>query len=304
MKKKQHIILAAVMVLALQSCSDEMNYNEYYVYDKDYMTEEFGRAEGFLTTAYNELDYDMGQNMSGAMLASATDEAEYAYSGNAVEDFYNGAWSPTNPHAFIWTSCFNGIRYANLFLDEFSNLTFENLQYNDDYAAQMYQYKNMKFEARWLRAYFYFNLVRAYGGVPILTKNVSADEANAVSRNTADEVFDFIDSECDAIKDSIIRDYTDLGDYALSTVPTGRANQLAVLALKARADLYHASPLFNSGNDKELWHKAALSCKALIDSAEAQGKGLARSYDMFWSSDNYQNSNALKEKGFCFLLSA
>lgn len=281
--------------LVLVSCSDEMNYNEIYVYDKDYMTQQFERAEGFLTTAYNELDYDMGQNMSGAMLASATDEAEYAYSGNAVEDFYNGAWSPTNPHAFIWTSCFNGIRYVNLFLDEFSDLDFENLQYNDDYAAQMYQYNNMKFEARWLRAYFYFNLVRAYGGVPVITRNISADEANSVSRNTADSVFNFIDNECDAIKDSIIKDYTDLGDYALSVVPTGRANQLAVLALKARADLYHASPLFNTENDKGLWYKAAKSCKALLDSAEAQGKGLAKSYGSLWSANNYNTSSILKE---------
>lgn len=285
----------ATAIISLSSCSDEMNYNETYVYDKEYMTEIFGRAEGFLTTAYNEVDYDFGQNMSGAMLASASDESEYAYNGNSVEDYYNGSWSATNPHSTMWTSAFKGIRYANLFLDEFANLSFENLKYNDDYQAQMYNYNNMKYEARFLRAYFYFNLVRQYGGVPIITSNISADKVNQLSRNTSDEVFNFIDTECDAIKDSIIKDYTDLGDNALTTVPTGRANNLAVLALKARAALYHASPLFNEKNDKELWHKAATAGKELLDAATAQGKKLARTYNSLWSSNNYTDAQPFGE---------
>lgn len=293
--RKALYVLALLPASFLSSCSDQMNYNEYYVYDKDYMTQIFGRAEGFLTTAYSEMDYDFGQNMSGAMLASATDEAEYAYSGNTVEDFYNGAWSATNAHGSMWTSAFKGIRYANLFLDEFSNLSFENLKYNDDYEAQMFNYKNMKYEARFLRAYYYFNLVRQYGGVPIIDSNLPADEANNLSRNTSDEVFDFIDSECDAIKDSIIKDYTDLGDYALTTVPTGRANQLSVLALKARAALYHASPLFNADNNKELWHKAALACKELLDASEAQGKKLCNKYASLWSSTNFTDAQPFGE---------
>lgn len=286
---------ATAAATLLTSCSDEMNYNETYVYDKEYMTEIFGRAEGFLTTAYNEVDYDFGQNMSGAMLASASDEAEYAYTGNSVEDYYNGSWSATNPHSTMWTSAFKGIRYANLYLAEFANLSFDNLKYNDDYQAQMFNYNNMKYEARFLRAYFYFNLVRQYGGVPIMTENLSADEVNQLSRNSSDEVFEFINSECDAIKDSIIKDYTDLGDNALTTVPTGRANQLAVLALKARAALYHASPLFNPSNDKELWHQAATACKQLLDSATAQGKKLARTYNSLWSSNNYSDAQPFGE---------
>ena len=41
------------------------------------------------------MDVDFG-NYSGAILGSATDESEYAYSGNQIEDFYNGSWSPSN----------------------------------------------------------------------------------------------------------------------------------------------------------------------------------------------------------------
>ena len=126
MKRINILSAVAVGLLGLASCSDQMNYNEYYIYDRDYMTQEFGRVEGFLTTAYNEMDYENDKayfytyksdgNYGNAMWASATDESEYAYNGNAVEDFYNGALSPTNPHAAYWKSSLKGIAYCNLFL--------------------------------------------------------------------------------------------------------------------------------------------------------------------------------------------
>lgn len=296
MKRIKIFSAVAVGLLALASCTDQMNYNEYYVYDRDYMTQEFGRVEGFLTTAYNEMDYDYGGYYSNALMASATDESEYAYNGNSIEDLYNGALNPTNSHATFWTSSLNGIAYCNLFLDEFADEKFTNYEYNDDYAQQMFKYKNMRWEARFLRAYYYFRLVRQYNGAPLYCHNIPADDLNRLSMSSADKVFDFIKASCDSIKDSIVVDYTNLGDMAISgQIETGRANQLAVLALKARAALYHASPLFNQNNEAELWHQAALATKELVDSAEKQGKALAATYDCLWASNNYTDKKAIQE---------
>lgn len=305
MKRINILSAVAVGLLGLASCSDQMNYNEYYIYDRDYMTQEFGRVEGFLTTAYNEMDYENDKayfytyksdgNYGNAMWASATDESEYAYNGNAVEDFYNGALSPTNPHAAYWKSSLKGIAYCNLFLDEFADEKFENYQYNDDYSKQMYKYKNMRWEARFLRAYYYFRLVRQYNGAPLYCHNISASQLNALPMSKADEVFKFIKNSCDSIKDSIIVDYTKLGELALGNAETARANQLSVLALKARAALYHASPLFNPNNEADLWYEAALASKELVTSAEKQGKGLAATYDCLWASDNFSNAKSTKE---------
>ena len=296
MKRIKIFSAVAVGLLALASCSEQMNYNEYYVYDRDYMTQEFGRVEGFLTTAYNEMDYDYGGYYSNALMASATDESEYAYSGNSIEDLYNGALSPTNAHATFWTSSLKGIAYCNLFLDEFADEKFTNYEYNDDYAQQMFKYKNMRWEARFLRAYYYFRLVRQYNGAPLYCHNIPADDLNRLSMSSADKVFDFIKNSCDSIKDSIVVDYTNLGDMAITgQIETGRANQLAVLALKARAALYHASPLFNQNNEAELWHQAALATKELVDSAEKQGKALAATYDCLWAANNYTDKKATQE---------
>ena len=285
-------------MLTLASCSDRMEYKEYNVYDKDYITQNFTRIGGFMTNLYNMVDYDFGNFSSGAMLASASDESEYSQMGNAIEDFYNGAWSPSNAKESLpsgWTKMYQGITTANVFLDEFQDATFEELMLNTDYSAQMHRYRNYQYEARFMRAYYYFNLVKAYGGVPLIDHVMTAEEVNQLSRSSADDIFKFIIAECDDIKDKIVENYSDLGQYALDTEETGRADRLAVLALKARAALYWASPLFNSAGDTERWHQAALYTKQLIDACEVRGKGLAANYGDLWSARAYNTANIAKE---------
>ena len=282
-------LVAAAVVLV--SCGDKMDYKEYSVYDEDYVKTTFARSAGLVTSAYNDLDYDFG-NYSGALLASATDEAVYSHSGNAIEKFYDGGWSASsNNDASLWTKCWRGISYANLFLDKFKDETFEDYILDLDYKAEIHQYQNLQYEARFLRAYYYFLLVRSFGGVPLITANLDANEANTQPRVSSDEIFQFIISECAAIQDLIVKDYSDLGNLQLkSKNETGRANNLAVLALKARSALYYASPLFNASGDKERWHQAALANKELIDECKGRGMKLTNDYGSLFQKDNWQNS--------------
>lgn len=293
--KLKNIFLSALAVLAFSSCSEQMDYKEFSIYDTAYMQKKFERAGGFLSTIYADLDSDFG-NYSGATLASATDEAVYSHSGNAIESFFNGAWSPTNANSSIWTTCYHGIAYCNLFLDEFTGLKFEDYKLDKNFMAEMYQYNNYQWEARWARAYFYFLLVRQYGGVPLITENLPADEANVQPRATAEEIFKFIDDECEAIKDSITADYGNLGGLAMTPANNGRANNLAVLALRARAALYHASPLFNPDNNQELWRKAAEANKAVIDACTARGMKLSNDYKgLFIGNTSWSDAAAVGE---------
>lgn len=293
--KLKNIFLSALAVLVFSSCNEQMDYKEFSIYDTAYMQKKFERAGGFLSTIYADLDSDFG-NYSGATLASATDEAVYSHDGNAIESFFNGAWSPTNANSSIWTNCYHGIAYCNMFLDEFTGLEFEDYKLDKNFMAEMYQYNNYQWEARWARAYFYFLLVRQYGGVPLITKNLPAEEANVQPRATADEIFKFIDDECEAIKDTITKDYGDLGDLAMTPANNGRANNLAVLALRARAALYHASPLFNPDNNKELWRKAAEANKAVIDACTARGMRLSNDYKgLFIGNTNWSDAAAVGE---------
>lgn len=293
--KLKYFSLIAIAVCVLTSCSEKMNYKEFKIDDAEYMKVKFERAGGFITTMYSKLDYDFG-NYSGAMLSSATDESVYSQSGNSIESFFNGAWSPANANGSLWTTCYEGISYANMFLDEFNGLTFDDYKLDVAYAEEMHQYNNFQYEARFLRAYFYFLLVRQYGGVPLKVSDLEASEANNLPRATADEIFQFIDDECVAIKDKIIEDYADLGKMALSITETGRANNLAVLALRARAALYHASPLFNPNNDQTLWKKAAQANMDVISACRARQFTLSSDYaGLFKGRTNWSDAKALKE---------
>ena len=289
--KIRNILSLAAISFIMASCGDKMDYKEYSVYDEDYVKKTFARSAGLVTSIYNDLDYDFG-NYNGALLASATDEAVYSHAGNAIETFYNGGWSATNNNdASLWTKCWRGISYANLYLDTFKDEKFEEYLMDLDYKQELHQYQNLQYEARFLRAYYYFLLVRSFGGVPLITKSMDANETNSQLRATSDEIFEFINSECEAIKDTIVKDYSNLGNMQLkSKNETGRANNLAVLALKARAALYYASPLFNTSNDKERWHQAALANKELIDACKDRGMKLTADYGSLFQKDNWKNS--------------
>lgn len=289
--KLNKLFYGILCMAALSSCSDKMDYHEYTNYDEDYVKKTFGDVGGLITDIYLGLDTDFG-NYSGAILGSASDEAEYAYTGNQIVDFYNGAWSPTNAKNSMWTSCYKQIANCNRYLTKFTGLTFPNLELLPDYKQEMFRYNNYQYEVRFLRAYFYFNLARQYGAVPFVEEGMSNDEINSLSRTPANEIFNFIISECDAIKDLIIEDYEKLGDMALPDEPaeTGRIDRLTVLALKARTALYAASPLFNTGNDKELWHRAVTANKELIDECVANGMKLTSDYQLLWSVKNYEDA--------------
>ncbi|MBQ0063681.1 MAG: RagB/SusD family nutrient uptake outer membrane protein [Prevotella sp.] len=293
MKLNKIVIIIALFAMVLSSCN-KMDYHEYTAYDKEYIERSFSYVGGFMAKIYNDIDTDWG-NLSGAMLASATDEAEYSHDGNSIEDFYNGSWSAANPHQTVWTSAYEGITYCNEFLANWSDLKFEDLSLRLDYEQEMFLYNNYKYEARWARAYFYFTLVRQYGAVPFKTMNSTGTEETLLPCTSVDSIFSFIETECDAIKDSIIADYTNIGEMALYKAQTGRASKYSVLALKAQAALYHASPLFNKNNAPELWHKAALASKELIEECEKGGKKLAKEIDALWSQDYITNADAYGE---------
>ena len=291
--KLRKIVYGMLCMGALASCSDQMNYHEYNNYDEDFVKLNFSNVGGLITTIYLDLDTDFG-NYSGAILGSATDESQYAYTGNSIETFYNGSWSPTNAQSGTWSTCYSGISNCNLFLDKYVGLTFPELEQNADYKPQMFRYNNYQYEVRFLRAYFYFNLVRQYGDVPFIDHFLSADESNTLSRTPAKDIFDYIISECDDIKDLIIEDYANLpADVVLpsESPETGRVNKATVLALKARAALYAASPLFNTDNNPELWHRAATANKELLDyCVNERGMKLVSDYASLWDKNNYKNA--------------
>lgn len=297
MKLKYILSGLAFLSLGLSSCSDQMEYKEYKINDEDYIKRDFDKVGKITTHIYRDLDYDHGQMYGGAMLSSATDESVYSHRGNAIETYFNGAWGPSNACSSIWGTAWDAIAYCNLYLDNYTGLDFPEHKLEKDYLDQMAKYENYEWEVRFMRAYFYFLLVRQYGDVPLITNNLNAEEANNAPKVSADKIFEFIDSECDEIKDKIVENQA--GAFSSIENETGRVNNLGVLALRARASLYHASPLFSKGkSDKEkqeLWYKAALRNKECIDSCHKRSMGLSGDYAKLFGNDSWNNAQSTKE---------
>lgn len=290
--KIKHIFLVFISLAFLISCQDEMDYTETTSYSKEQIFSSFSRTTNFVTDIYGRLDYDYG-NYGGGMLASASDEADYVWATSEIHDFYNGAWSPTNSKSYIWSDSYAAIRAANFYLEASEGQTYEGNKYDKDYEEQMNRFNRYQYEVRFLRAYYYFMLTRQYGDVPLTKKVLTVSEANSISRTPSDEVFDFIVEECDAIVNKLPVAYTKdyiSNDKAIGE--TGRAGKIAVLALKARALLYKASPLFNTTNNQSLWKEAALASKAVIDSCLTYNVKLG-AYTDLWGTESYKASEAI-----------
>ena len=283
MKINSKYILSALLTLICALACEMEPEIELNLTEKDVVetyTNTMYRANAVYTFLPNGFAY-----FGDAMLASACDEAEHTNEGNSVHQFNTGAWSHLNNPDNAWDRCFGGIYAANLYLEQSGQVKMDYLKFNPSEQAkyELYQQnlKNADLEVRFLRAFFYFELVHRYGGVPILEKTYDLeDDISGVKRDTFADCINFIVSECTAVAEE------------LPSVPlsenTGRVTKGAALALKSRALLYAASDLYNDTSwaegyanpelismtdDKtrqERWDEAALAAKAVLDLKEAR----------------------------------
>ncbi len=297
MKIKYYLILPVIVLMGFLSSCQDLDYNEVQINDEQWVFENYQQVERLLTNVYAHIRYDLGFDMgsmtsgyNGAMLSSATDESDYSQSLSWIHRYYNGAWSSVNSFPDTWVNSYQAIYGANDLLEKMDKVyaTLEEYKHNTSGAAS-YQNLRAKFElfpyqARFLRAYFHFELAKTYGDVPLVTRTLVPGEANELVRIPVQEVFQFIVDECDAIVEKLPITYATEPDQQM-----GRINRATVFALKARALLYAASPLHNPANPKEAWRKAAEASKQLIDYAPAWGITLS-AYNTLWGPNNHYNT--------------
>jgi len=287
--KKYYFILSVIISLGILYGCNNLDYNEISVYDDEWVFNNEGEVSGMLGVVYAHVRHDMGDSYSGAMLASATDESDFTYSLSSIHRYYNGAWSSVNAFSDTWVNSFSAIYSANNFLEKLDKVfeTLELYQHNVNqrpYVQMKRRFEMFPYQARFLRAYFHFELAKTYGDVPLVTRTLTPAEANELTRTPVQEVFRFIVDECNAIMEYLPITYAEeTGSHI------GRINRPTVLALKARTLLYAASPLFNPENPREAWRKAAIACKELIDYAPYWEITLSPldEYDNLWGSRNH-----------------
>ena len=116
------------------------------------------------------------------------------------------------------------------------------------------------YEARLLRANYFFELARRYGDIAMPLERLDASEANSIGKTPFDQVVDFIVEECDTCARYLPDTYVGQPDNQIGRMTRGFAK-----ALKSKALLYAASPLHNEEADTELWKISAAAALDIID---------------------------------------
>ena len=285
--KLDKICLFILAGLLSVSCAD-LNYTEENTRDEDWTYEYYGEGiKNMVFDVYAQVYTQEFESNSAYFLAGATDEAMYALETGAVNNYVNGGWSPANPNPTIWNKSYTAIAEANMYLEKIHKTDLSEWEHNSNYQNWIAQMELFPYELRFLRAYFYFELFRAYGDVPLVTTTLTNAQANSVTRTPAADVVKFIVDEVDEIASHLPVSYsTEVGaEY-------GRATKVAAYALKARTLLYAASPLHNPSNDKAKWEAAAQACAFIIDHASEWGLKLSKYADL-WGENAFWNQELI-----------
>ncbi len=281
--KLDRIVLFILACVIPFSCVD-LNYTEENTRDEEWTYEYFENGiKNMVFDVYAQVYNNEFESNSAYFLAGATDEAQYALETGAVNNYVNGGWSAANPYSRTWTKCYTAIADVCMFLEKLDEADITEWQYNPDYPKWVAQMELFPYELRFLRAYFYFELFRAYGDVPLVTTTLTNAQANNISRTPADEIVKFIVDELDEVAPHLPVSYLTEVESEI-----GRATRVAAYALKARTLLYAASPLFNPSGDKSKWEKAAEACKFILDNASTWGLKLSN-YSALWGHDAFFN---------------
>ncbi|MCF6333114.1 MAG: RagB/SusD family nutrient uptake outer membrane protein [Draconibacterium sp.] len=277
LKNIKYILSGAILLLA-SACEDldqevktTLSAEQIYISYERTLTHSVGTyaaiPQGFLS-------------IDNAMRASASDDAEHTIETSSIQKFNTGSWNEfVNPDD-VWKDLYTGIRRANQYLVMSDSVDWNNFilyqtpENQQIYANQVAKIKRTKFEVRLLRAYFYFELVKRYGGVPLITKAISYDaDISGIKRSPLNDCIQFIVTECDAAINELPETYPN--------EELGRVTKGVALALKSRVLLYAASDLFNdpswaggyaneelivlTGDRATKWQSAANAAKDLID---------------------------------------
>lgn len=236
-------------------------------------------SEAFIFNVYSFLGYG-GFEEQG--LSAITDEAMFTHAGRNINTFTEGAENASNlawmSNTYEWGNMYLAIRQANIAIDRLPTSTF-----SDDVLRD-----RLLGEAHFLRAYYYHQLMRYYGGVPLIDRPYGLGEDYAIARNTFEETVNFIIADLD----------TATGLLDGKTETKGRATKLAAMALKARVLLYAASDLhdgptvkansstlgsfanldlvaYSGGDQTARWNAAKNAAKAVLDATSGYKMDLA-----------------------------
>lgn len=278
----RHILIKTIFglgfALTVSSCSDFLdqpvlgeNLDTPAYYDNK------ENADMAVMACYNGLTYESNlstyQWMYGDVMSDdAWKGGESAGDSDDMQFLKNWSALSTNTYlANTWEAYYVAIFRANTVIQKMQGVTFsESLK--KQYIA----------EAKFVRAYSYFTLVKLFGDVPLLTEPVEADQAGKFGRSSFEQVLKLINQDLtEAAKDLPVKYASD---------QTGRATSGASNALHARVVMYEIG-LFKT-KQESAWQEVSDLTDAVIQSG---AYGLLPNYAEIFEEEGENTSESVFE---------
>ena len=268
-------MLATAAVLTV-SCVKDLEGNENEYHSKKYMFADFGKVKDIMTNAYGYIKAGFDA-VGGTMTECATDDAVYANTPNTIKGFYDGSWSSNNTMDDVWSTMYEAIRACNYLLENCPE-DFEVAKYLEEYGRNLEQLQNYPWEAKTLRAFFHFELLKRYGNIVIADRTFTTEEVGSLKQSDYATVASWIAEELEEAAQYLPDTYS--GTYYSEL---GRVTKGFALALRSRVLLYAASPLNNPDAEKAPYVAAAKAAKKMLD---ANGSGTFGLMDETFSGES------------------
>ena len=298
LKKIAIILLALVALMGLVSCEDYLDKNMVTTQNEEFTFASYANAIQVAYAVYADLPNGFNEiygSAGSALLASASDECEFAVQTQNVQKFNLGSWTPSNMPDNPFSKYYAAIRKAYNFLDDADTIDYSDVKDNPSqpgiYEARLEDVRQLKYEVQLLRAYFLFELVKRFGGVPIVSERFDKDQDKmAIQRASLKDCVDEIVRVCDECAAVLPAKQPD--------AETGRLTSGAAKAIKSEVLLYAASELWNNsswaggyanpelislpaGDRNARWKEAADAAKAVIDMEAEAGYALDTYANLF-----------------------
>ena len=288
MRNIKYIII--FLAMGLVACDNFLDLAPKVNLDEKKVFTNFVNAQAFQADIYSGLQsrFNAVGDYQPVPLSSAADESESYMGYHGTKGFNMGTYDGLDANISHY---YTAIRKANLFLKNVERIPFP----DDNTKSQMVG------EVYFLRAFYYNEIIKRFGGMPIMTEDDLLEPGDDLMRprDTYRDCFAFIMND---LKKAI-----DMLSVTLNTNEYGRATKGAAMALKARVLLFAASPLFSKqtgiwgmagtvddwyeNDGKSWWLKAAEAAKAVIDLRDENGN---LAYELYQTgaedkTEDYQN---------------
>lgn len=238
LKNIKYLLLFTALLFIVPSCKDD--YLERYPLAGPSSASFYSNQDELmlgLIGCYSALNFESKAQRPWPVIMDVTTDIEWNRSAHALQDIGKGNHASNNSSILIfWREFYQTIGRCNFLLDNIDKIKGK---------LSPAVYAQSKAEARFIRAISYHYLVELFGGVPLVTKMLTLEDAQ-MPKTPKKEVVDFIINElADAANDLPVF-------YADGN--TGRATRGAALGFKARTALYN-----------ERWDVAADAAKKVMD---------------------------------------